>query len=151
MQTNKKIIYKLSNNGVAVVHPSPTWKGSLEELAIKDVPTNTPYKIVDSQALPQDYNFRTAWIWNDVTGIEICILKAKDIWLEHYRTVRTPLLEKLDLEYMRADEQGDLQLKKQIVVKKQALRDVTKTDLPNTLEEIKATWPEILGKNPFSS
>jgi hypothetical protein len=25
----------------------------------------------------------------------------------------------------------------------------TKTDLPNTLEEIKSTWPEILGQNPF--
>jgi hypothetical protein len=24
-----------------------------------------------------------------------------------------------------------------------------KTDLPNTLEEIKNTWPEILGQNPF--
>ncbi len=26
----------------------------------------------------------------------------------------------------------------------------TKTDLPNTLEEIKNTWPEILGQSPFN-
>lgn len=77
--------------------------------------------------------------------------KAKEIWLEHYRRARTPLLEKLDLEYMRADEAGNLDLKKEIAAKKQALRDVTKTELPDTLEGIKATWPEILGKNPFNS
>ena len=41
------------------------------------------------------------------------------------------------------------ELKKEIASKKQALRDVTKTELPNTLEEIKATWPEILGEKPF--
>ena len=75
--------------------------------------------------------------------------KAKEIWLEHYRRARTPLLEKLDLEYMRADESSNDALKKEIASKKQALRDVTKTDLPNTLEEIKSTWPEILGTNPF--
>jgi len=81
--------------------------------------------------------------------IKVNINKAKEIWLEHYRTARTPLLEKLDLEYMRADEAGDPELKKQIASKKQALRDVTKTDLPNTIEEIKSTWPEILGKRLF--
>jgi hypothetical protein len=31
-----------------------------------------------------------------------------------------------------------------IAAKKQALRDVTKTTLPDTLPEIKATWPTIL-------
>jgi hypothetical protein len=149
MQNNKKIIYKFGINGVAVVYPSPTWKSSLEELATKDVPTNTPYKIVDSQALPQDYNFRTAWIWNDTTGIEICIVKAKDIWLEHYRRARTPLIEKLDIDFMRAVESSNTTLQKEIAAKKQALRDVTKTELPNTLDGIKATWPEILGEKPF--
>jgi len=51
---------------------------------------------------------------------------------------------------MRAVESGNTALQKEIAAKKQALRDVTKTELPNTLEEIKATWPEILGKNPFN-
>lgn len=83
--------------------------------------------------------------------IKVNLDKAKDIWLEHYRRARTPLLEKLDMEYMRADESGNLNLKKAIAAKKQALRDVTKTELPDTLEGIKKTWPEILGKNPFTS
>jgi hypothetical protein len=50
---------------------------------------------------------------------------------------------------MRAVEAGDIDLQKEIASKKQALRDVTKTELPNTLEGIKNTWPEILGENPF--
>ena len=81
--------------------------------------------------------------------IKVNLDKAKDIWLDHYRKARTPLLAALDLEYMRADEAGNLELKKEIAGKKQALRDVTKTELPDTLEEIKATWPEILGTKPF--
>ena len=82
--------------------------------------------------------------------IKVNLDKAKDIWLDHYRRARTPLLAALDVEFMRAVESGNTNLQKEIASKKQALRDVTKTDLPNTLEEIKATWPEILGQNPFN-
>lgn len=82
--------------------------------------------------------------------IKINIDKAKEIWLDRYRTTRTPLLAALDVDFMRAVESGNATLQKEIAAKKQALRDVTKIELPNTLEEIKATWPEILGKNPFN-
>ena len=82
--------------------------------------------------------------------IKVNLDKAKEIWLNHYRTTRTPLLATLDTDFMRAVESGNTTLQKEIAAKKQALRDVTKIDLPNTLEEIKATWPEILGQNPFN-
>ena len=75
--------------------------------------------------------------------------KAKEIWINHYRAARTPLLAALDVDFMRAVEIGGTDLQKEIAAKKQALRDVTKTDLPNDLGGIKATWPEILGTNPF--
>jgi hypothetical protein len=75
--------------------------------------------------------------------------RAKEIWLEHYRRARTPLLAALDVDFMRAVESGNTDLQKEIAAKKQALRDVTKTELPDTLEGIKNTWPEILGQNPF--
>lgn len=57
---NKRIIYKIQN-GVSVIVPSPNWKGTLEELAAKDVPANTPYKIVDVSEIPSDRTFRNAW------------------------------------------------------------------------------------------
>jgi hypothetical protein len=81
--------------------------------------------------------------------IKVNIDKAKQIWLDHYRAARSPLLAKLDIEFMRAVESNDALLQAEIAEKKQALRDVTEIDLPNTTEEIKNTWPSILGPNPF--
>lgn len=51
-----------------------------------------------------------------------------------------------DVSFMRAVEQGDTAKQTEIAALKQLLRDVTTTPLPNTLPEIKATWPEILGE-----
>jgi hypothetical protein len=62
---NKRIIYKTENNGIAVVYPALTWTGTLEELAAKDVPPNTPWKIVDISEIPSDRTFRNAWRWQD--------------------------------------------------------------------------------------
>lgn len=59
----KTIIYKTENNGVAVLYPAPSWTGTLEELAAKDVPANTPWKIVDVSEIPSDRTFRNAWEW----------------------------------------------------------------------------------------
>jgi hypothetical protein len=62
---NKRIIYKTENNKVAVIIPAPSWTGTLEELAEKDVPADTPYKIVDVSEIPSDRTFRNAWRWQD--------------------------------------------------------------------------------------
>jgi len=77
------------------------------------------------------------------------IEEAKKIQIYHFRRVRKGILRDLDVDFLRAIELEDISLQKEIASKKQALRDVTKTELPNTLEEIKATWPEILGPKPF--
>mgnify|MGYP003348090142 CR=1 FL=1 len=77
--------------------------------------------------------------------ITININKAKEIWKTKLRESRTPVLEKLDVEYMRLHEQG--KDTSEIVSKKQQLRDITDhPDLNNakTAEEIKSFWPDIL-------
>lgn len=56
---NKRIIYKTSANTLAII--SPTGSISVEETARKDVPANTPYKIVDESIIPTDRTFRNAW------------------------------------------------------------------------------------------
>ena len=78
--------------------------------------------------------------------ITINLDKAKDIQKNKWRTARKPLLEKLDTEFMRAVETGDTTKQQQIAAKKQALRDVTNTDLSSvtTPEELKNVWPDIL-------
>lgn len=73
--------------------------------------------------------------------------KAKEMVKEGLRTAREPLLQELDVQFMRAVETGNTVLQAEIVAKKQQLRDVT--DLPainnaNTTSELRDAWPEIL-------
>jgi len=56
-----KIIYKTNDNQIGILHPSPNWQGTIEELAQKDVPTGLKYKIVEDSVIPTDRSFRNAW------------------------------------------------------------------------------------------
>ena len=60
---NKRIIYKNPDNSVGIIVPSAEYleTHTIEELALKDVPANTPYKIVDVSEIPSDRTFRNAW------------------------------------------------------------------------------------------
>ena len=50
----KRIIYKNDEGGVSIIAPSVKWEGTIEELAKKDVPTGTKYKIVDTSTISSD-------------------------------------------------------------------------------------------------
>ena len=54
----KKIIYP-TENGISIL--TPTGELSLEETALKDVPSGVKYKIIDASDLPTDRDFRNAW------------------------------------------------------------------------------------------
>ena len=56
-----RILYTNDEGGVSVVVPSPHWTGTMEELAVKVVPENEPYKIVEDSDIPSDRTFRDAW------------------------------------------------------------------------------------------
>ena len=56
-----RIIYKTPEETVSVMSASPEWKGTMEELAQKDVPTGLKYKIVEDSVIPSDRSFRNAW------------------------------------------------------------------------------------------
>ena len=71
--------------------------------------------------------------------------KAKAIWKDKWREARKPLLASLDIEFMKAVETADAEKQAEIASQKQALRDVTQTEIVgNTPEEIKAVWPSVL-------
>jgi hypothetical protein len=84
--------------------------------------------------------------------------KAKEIHKDKIRAVRNPLLEKKDVEYIRALEAGDTEKVQQVVAEKQALRDATKiiddiipsaTDVLGITAELKEVWDEnLLGPKP---
>ena len=55
----KQVIYPNEFGGVALMTPAEGW--TAEVVARKDVPAGIPYKIVDSEDLPQDHTFFNAW------------------------------------------------------------------------------------------
>jgi len=69
-------------------------------------------------------------------GIKIDIAKAKEITKDKLREKRKPLLEKLDVDFIKAQETGaDTSA---IVTEKQRLRDITLTvDSMTTVDELK--------------
>ena len=96
-------------------------------------------------SIPTDRIFRNAWEDND--GIKVNMPKAREIHKNKLRELRKPLLEALDMDYMRADEQNDQAKKNEIATKKQALRDVTDDkaiESAQTPEQLKAVIPDIL-------
>jgi hypothetical protein len=135
------ITYPQSNGQVAVIIPAdPSF--SIEEIAAKDVPHGLPYKIVDTFDIENDYF--NAYEFHAEQGSAINIDKAKSIHLDKFRAARAPKLSELDIAYSRADETGDTAKKAEIAAQKQALRDVTKVELPNDLAALKNFWPSIL-------
>lgn len=69
--------------------------------------------------------------------IVVNIDKAKAITKDRLRADRKPLLEKLDIDYMKAIEQG-LETS-EIIAEKQRLRDITQVvDTVETLDELKS-------------
>lgn len=58
---NKRIVYPTPEGGVAVIVPAPDCGLTIEEIAAKDVPANTPYKIVEASEIPTDRSKRAAW------------------------------------------------------------------------------------------
>lgn len=60
MITDKRIIYP-NESGISVLIPSPQWKGTIEELAAKDVPEGVPYLIVNESDVPENREQRILW------------------------------------------------------------------------------------------
>ena len=146
---DKVICYTKSSGTVNVILPGIDHKRMDESedeflirLAEEIVPEDGAYEIVDQSLLP-DGNYLDAI---QLFPFRIDMDKAKDTHLNFWRENRDARFQILDVEYIRADEQDDVQLKAQISEKKQLLRDVTDTDLShiNNIEDLKTFWPDIL-------
>ena len=130
-----KIIYQ-TETGIAIIHPTAEALESMtiEEIAQKDCPV-ADYQIVEDDAIPQERDFRNAWVLTD--KIEVDITKAQAITKDRLRNERKPLLEALDVEVMKNITNADKLA--QIEAEKQRLRDITKqVDGLTTVNELKA-------------
>lgn len=67
-----KIIYKNSDESIAIIHPtSEALKFmTIEEIALKDVPTGLAFAIVNDSEIPTDRTFRDAWTIDETTLID---------------------------------------------------------------------------------
>jgi hypothetical protein len=110
------------------------------------------WRLVANDFVPEDTPkseryFRNAWKDDGGSKPGVDMPKAREIHRVHLRRLRAPLLEALDNEYLRADEAGDQQTKKQVAAKKQELRDITadpRIEAAQTPEELKAVLPDAL-------
>ena len=64
-----KIIYKNESGGVSIITPTPEALEhmTIDEIALKDVPTGLPFAIVEDSEVPTDRTFRDAWIVDETT------------------------------------------------------------------------------------
>lgn len=91
-------------------------------------------------------------------GLSIDIQKVREIHKNSMRVARQPILESLDIEYMRSIESGDTAKQLEIANKKQELRDctclcdtyeITSNSILGVTEEMKQCWDSCLGDNPL--
>jgi hypothetical protein len=76
--------------------------------------------------------------------ITINLEKAKNIWRNKIRTERLPVLDSLDILYIRALETGDTQKQNAIIRKKQILRDApsdSRISNAKNIDELKTIDP----------
>jgi hypothetical protein len=114
----------------------------IQNVIEKDIPSESEYIVVDNcDNINQEY-FEAYELVNKEPVINI--EKCKKIKLNKFRKLRIPVLEKLDIDYMKAIESNNIELQKEIANKKQQLRDVTLIQLPSAFNELKDFIPEIL-------
>ena len=103
--------------------------------------------------VPSDRAFRGAW---SLSGSVISedMTKAKEIFKDKIREVRTPLLAAEDVTYMKAIEADDSSAKTASATAKTALRDAPAASAissASTITELKAAWDTaVLGDSPYA-
>jgi hypothetical protein len=142
---DKVIIYNEDNNRLSIISPTNFSNLTIEQIASKDVPNGKTYKIINKSELSNlDTTLRNAWSLNSNNEIEINLTLAKDFWKDKIRQARTLALKELDIDFIKAQEQGNDTT--QIVADKNTLRDLpSQVDTATTVDEIKAIWNDKLG------
>lgn len=103
---------------------------SLEEIIKKDIP-DKEYVTVSSDVMPKNIAYRGSWRYDFSQRRLYCdTAEAHLIHYDIWRRKRKPILEKLDIELMKASEEEKTEDIKKIKIMKKALRDVTLTPLP---------------------
>jgi len=106
---------------------------TLKEIIAKDVPTQD-YTVFHANEMPKITSYAASWKY-DCGKIYCDVSKAHNIHKNIWREKRKNILERLDVEFMKALENEDQQKIAEIKSKKKILRDITQTELPEWKEE----------------
>ena len=90
-----------------------------------------------------------AWRIDSAGQIRVDRSAAEDLKRNQFRALRKPLLEELDVKFMRAMEDGDTATINEVRAAKQVLRDVTLIDLTQyaTPQTLSAFVPKVLNQD----
>jgi len=138
------IIYQNPKDLLKIILMKPTGELPIQELIKRHI--TTTYKVCNEEdILHLDKTFIDSWqLDND--QIIVNMTNAKNQWRDILRLERKPILESLDIEYMRALEINDTIKISEIVTKKQKLRDapsdirIDQASTPNDLKNLSLTF-----------
>ena len=104
--------------------------------------------------MPSDRHFRNAWVFSEKSdAITEDMTEAKKIFQDKIREIRAPLLEAVDVVWMKAAEANDSYGKVASVAKNKKLRDAPAASAissADTIAKLKAAWDEsVLGTSPY--
>lgn len=148
--TNQRIVFKNVDGSCGIIVPAPEalQRMSIEDIAEKDVPPGLQFRITTTDKIPVDRTFRGAWTDDNPTDtVDVDMPKARILHMNSLRSLRDEKLKALDIEHIKAEEQGDATLKSNIATQKQELRDMPQTfdlSVATTPEELKAMIPDSL-------
>jgi len=154
------IVYKKEDGSVDILQPTVKRKKGVDEISfLKAVAELTfpgrKYIVTTDDFLKRSgFNligeFRSALILTD-NGLDFDMEKCKRIWVDKIRDHRDRQLRELDIEFMKAVEDGDTDGVKEIGDLKKILRNLPQDFLNMRFEnihQIKACWPDILQPIP---
>jgi len=134
---------RLELHGKKILDLNATEEQVLEFVISRSSIGDREYRISTRDSLPKSRVFRDAWTDDKPTDtVDIDMKKAHEIKKRHFRELRKPLLEKLDVDYMRALENNENT--KDIIKKKKILRDITDVKLPTDAKKLETFIPEAL-------
>lgn len=134
------IVYQNPEDATRICMMSPTGEVSIEELIQKHVDSSKPFKVCEHEDISSlDGMFADAFQL-DQNNITVNMKNATDVWRNLLRRERAPLMQQLDVQYMRALETNNSALASEIATRKQKLRDApadARIEQASTTDELK--------------
>jgi hypothetical protein len=126
---DKVLVFSNANGGLTIAHPireraeDVSESDFLEGIAEEVVPNGVPYTVLNAADVPDERLFREAWRLHNGT-IVVELSAAKEVAKTFIRSVRVTVMNRLDVEYMRALESDLKGAAQRVTAEKSRWRDM---------------------------